>query len=284
MDKTQKALNDAISIINKKYGDNSLMLLTKDCKVDIETISTGLPSMDYILGGGIPKGRIVEIFGKEASGKTTMAYQMLARAQIEMPDKKVACIDVENAFDPNYAKAMGIDLNGLLLNQPSSGESALDIVEKLAQTNAVSVIAVDSVGQLTAQSALDKEIGGTANIGTTARLLSQNLPRLSSAVSKTGTVLIFINQVRMKIGEMWTHSLSSLLINSANGGIPINEIVNNKIEVYVYSYNEKNGKIEKKPIVNWFNIGKAKKPKDFIHIETNSINSYGLKWTALSRQ
>lgn len=143
----------------------------------------------------------MEIYGPEASGKTTIALQMIAKCQRD--GLRAAYIDAENAFDPKYAKVMGIDLDNLYLNQPNSGEEALDIIEKLSKTNAFGIIVLDSVAQLVPMAVDAKEIGGTANIGTTARMLSQSLPRISNAAGKSGTTLIFINQIRMKIGVMY---------------------------------------------------------------------------------
>ena len=233
MEKEQKALDEVKKIITKKYGDSSLMELTKESKVDVETISTGVHSIDYILGGGIPKGRIVEIYGPEASGKTTLALQMLANCQGQ--EKKIAYIDVENAFDPKYAEAMGIDLKNLLHNKTNSVKEAVDIAEKLAQTGAVSLIVLDSIAQLVPMAVLDKEIGGSANIGTTARLLSQSLPRISNALSRTGTILVCINQIRMKIGVMYGNPEVS------TGGLALKYASTQRIEIRGRKAEERNG-------------------------------------------
>lgn len=196
-----KELAEALALINKKYGDGTLLSLTDNNQHHIATITTGVSSLDYILGGGVPKGRLMEIYGQEASGKTTLSLQMIAACQKD--GKKAAYIDAENAFDPNYAKAMGVDMKNLFLNQPNSGEEALDIVEKLCKTNAFSIIVIDSVAALVPMAVEAKEIGGTANIGTTARMLSQALPRISNAAGHSETVLLFINQLRANIGVMY---------------------------------------------------------------------------------
>jgi recombination protein RecA len=154
--------------------------------------------------------RIMKIYEPEASGKTTLALQIIAACQKD--GKKAAYIDAENAFDPEYAKAMGVDMSSLFLNQPNSGEEALDIAEKLCKTNAFSIIVIDSVAALVPMAVDAKEIGGSANIGTTARMLSQALPRMSNAAGRSGTVLLFINQIRMKIGVMYDVLLSPVLI------------------------------------------------------------------------
>ena len=224
-----------ISTISKKYGANSLMLLTEDCVKNIKTISTGLPSLDMILGGGIPEGRIVEIFGAESTGKTTLTLQILAQAQKKYPEKRVAFIDVENALDPKYAEKLGVDLSSMYINQANSGEEALDIVEKLAQTNAISCIVVDSVSNLVPQAVAAKEIDGTANIGTTARLMSQTLPRLSNAIRASNTALIFINQIRMKIGVMYGNP------ETTTGGLALKFNASQRIEIRSRKAEARNG-------------------------------------------
>ena len=191
-----------------------------------------------------PKGRIIEIFGPEASGKTTLALQVLANIQ-KKTGKRVAFVDVENALDVKYAKRMGLDMERVVLNQPNSGEEALDITEKLCQTNAISAVVIDSVAQLAPMATLNKEIDQSINIATTARLLSQTLPRLSNAASRSETILIFINQIRMNIGTMWGndfnyiyHTHSSLLTNYKNDkSLPVNKIVNNKLTLKIWTYN-----------------------------------------------
>lgn len=196
---TKKLLED----IRKKYGAGSILDLGQEqAYPEVEMVSTGLPSLDLILRGGIPKGRILEIFGPESSGKTTMALHMLAKLQKEC-EKHVAYIDIENCFDVDYCKALGLDLNRLLLVRPKTGEEAMDAVEKICQSEECSAVVIDSVAQLVPQAVTAKEIDGTANIATTARLLSQTIPRVSNAASASGTTLIFINQIRMNIGVMY---------------------------------------------------------------------------------
>lgn len=234
--KQEKELEKIIEVISKKYGDTALQILTKDFETDIKKVSTGLPSLDMILGGGIPVGRMVEIFGLESSGKSTLALQILAQCQKAYPEKKVAYIDLENNLDPNYAKKLDIDLSKMFINQPDSGEEALDIIEKLAQTNSISAVVIDSVSNLVPQSVAAKEIDGTANIGTTARLLSQNLPRLSNAIRASGTILIFINQIRMKIGVMWGNP------ETTTGGMALKYNASQRIELRSQKAEERNGK------------------------------------------
>jgi len=203
MSESENTLREIVKSIHKKYGAGSLIDYgATETIQSVETISTGLASLDLILGGGIPKGRIMEVFGPESGGKTTLALHMLARCQKDMPDKSVAFIDVENALDPAYAQKLGVNLakNKFYLSQPDSGEEAMDIVEKLCQSNGVSVIVIDSVAQLVPMAVSAKEIDGSVNIATTARLLSQTIPRISNAAARSGTVLIFINQIRMNVG------------------------------------------------------------------------------------
>lgn len=199
-----KILSDVIKNINKKYGPGTLMDLSNvDEREGVETISTGLPSLDLILGGGFPKGRIVELYGPESSGKSTMALHILKSAQEAVGDRKVAYIDAENAFDPNYAEKLGIDLSRLFLNQPQTGEEALQITETLCETNKISVIVIDSVPCLIPKAQDDKEIDGTAGMASTARMLAQYLPKIIKAASNSNTVIVFINQIRMKIGIVY---------------------------------------------------------------------------------
>lgn len=236
MIKEDKVLADAMSIISKKYGASSLMDLTKQNKIDVVTVSTGLPSLDYILGGGIPRGRIIEIFGQEATGKSSLALQIIAQCQKEIPDKKVVYLDLENAFDPKYAEKLGVDLKKLYINQANSGEESLDIIEKLAGTGAFSVMVLDSVSNLVPQAVAAKEIDGTANIGTTARLLSQNLPRINNAISRSGTILIFINQIRCKIGVLWGSPFTT------SGGMALKFNASQRIELFGHKAEERKGK------------------------------------------
>lgn len=232
--KDLKKIEDVIGELTKKYGDNTLQQLDSENVTKVECVSTGLPSLDYILGGGVPKGRIIEIFGPESGGKTTMALTMLARCQED--GKKVVYIDAENGLDPRYVENLGVDMSKLIINQPNSGEEALDIVEKFCQTGAVSIIVVDSVAQLVPRSVGEKEIDGTANIGTTARLLSQTLPRISNAAARTGTIVIFINQIRMKIGMMYGNP------ETTPGGLALKFAAGVRLEVRAKKTEEKRGK------------------------------------------
>ena len=196
-----KALELALSQIEKEYGEGSIMKLGQDFKLDVKAIPTGSITLDMALGvGGIPRGRVTEIYGPESSGKTTLSLHIIANAQ--STGGQAAFIDAEHAFDAAYAKKLGVDLDSLLISQPDTGEQALEIVETLVRSNAVDVIVVDSVAALTPKAEIDGDMGQSF-MGLQARLMSQALRKLSGAISKSKTCVIFINQVRMKIGVMW---------------------------------------------------------------------------------
>ncbi|MBS0208757.1 MAG: recombinase RecA [Planctomycetes bacterium] len=195
------ALKHTIAQIEKEFGEGAIMPLGSDRTARIEGFSTGCLSLDLALGGqGIPKGRIAEIYGPESSGKTTLALHVLARAQ--KAGGICAFIDAEHALDPTWAKKLGVELETLLVSQPSSGEEALNITEMLVKSNAVDVIVVDSVAALVPQKELDGEMGDS-HVGLQARLMSQALRKLTSTIAKSKTALIFINQIREKIGVMF---------------------------------------------------------------------------------
>jgi len=196
-----KALEAAISQIDENFGKGSVMKLGQQPALDIESISTGSLSLDLALGiGGLPRGRIIEIYGPESSGKTTLALQVAAEAQ------KVggicAFIDAEHALDPIYAKKLGVNTEELLISQPDTGEQALEIADTLIKSGSVSVLIIDSVAALTPRAELEGEMGDH-HVGLQSRLMSQALRKLTSAVAKTNTMVIFINQIRMKIGVMF---------------------------------------------------------------------------------
>jgi recombination protein RecA len=188
------ALGDAISDIEKKYGKGAVMKLGDAKHVDIEIIPTGSLTLDLALGvGGVPRGRVIEIFGPESSGKTTLALHIIEVA---------AFIDAEHALDPDYAKRIGVDTKNLLISQPDTGEQALDIVEALVRSNSVGIVVIDSVAALVPRAELEGEMGDS-HMGLQARLMSQALRKITSSVSKSRTTVIFINQLRMKIGIMF---------------------------------------------------------------------------------
>ncbi len=195
----KKALSLALEQVEKQYGKGTIMQLGKQAAdIKIGHISTGALTLDIALGiGGLPRGRVVEIYGSEASGKTTLALQSVANVQ--KTGGVAAYIDVEHAIDPSYAKIIGVDLDELLISQPDSGEAALNIAETLVRSNAVDLIVVDSVAALVPRAEIEGEIGDT-HVGLQARMMSQALRKLTSAISKSKTCCVFINQIRMKIG------------------------------------------------------------------------------------
>ncbi|HIF29439.1 MAG TPA: recombinase RecA [Candidatus Marinimicrobia bacterium] len=196
-----KALETAKQDINKAYGEGSIMRLGGTATLDVEAISTGCLSLDMALGvGGVPKGRVVEIFGPEASGKTTLALHIVAECQKN--GGKAAFIDAENALDPEYAKNLGCNADELLVSQPDSAEQALDILQKLLETAALDVIVIDSVAALVPIKELEGQIGDMT-VGLQARLMSQALRKLSGPINKSRTCVVFINQIREKIGVMF---------------------------------------------------------------------------------
>ena len=196
-----KALEAVQLDINKEYGDGSIMRLGGTATLDVEAISTGCLSLDMALGvGGVPKGRIIEVFGPESSGKTTLALHIVAECQKN--GGKAAFIDAENALDPEYPKNLGCNAEDLLVSQPDSGEQALDILQKLLETAALDVIVIDSVAALVPKAELDGQIGDVT-VGLQARLMSQALRKLSGPINKSRTCVVFINQIREKIGVMF---------------------------------------------------------------------------------
>ncbi|MFA7253054.1 MAG: recombinase RecA [Patescibacteria group bacterium] len=196
-----EALKAALMTIEKQFGKGAIMTLADQASLKVDSISTGSFSLDLALGiGGLPRGRVVEIYGPESSGKTTLAISTVAQAQ--KLGGSCAFIDAEHAFDPEYAKNIGVNLDDLLISQPDNGEQALEICETLVRSNALDVIVVDSVAALVPRAEIEGEMGDSM-MGVQARLMSQALRKLTGAVSKSKTVLIFINQIRMKIGVMF---------------------------------------------------------------------------------
>ena len=196
-----KALENAMHIIEKEHGKGSVMLLGDKPKMNIDSISSGSILLDEALGiGGLPRGRIVEIFGPESSGKTTLALHAIAEAQKE--NGLCAFIDAEHALDPIYAKALGVDIENLVISQPDTGEQALEITEALVRSGAIDLIVIDSVAALVPKVEIEGEMG-QSHVGLQARLMSQALRKLAGAVNKTNTIIIFINQLREKVGVMF---------------------------------------------------------------------------------
>ncbi|HPL52980.1 MAG TPA: recombinase RecA [Bacillota bacterium] len=201
MNDKKKAIEMAFSQVEKQFGKGSIMKLGEATKMSIESVSTGSIELDIALGiGGVPRGRIVEIFGPESSGKTTVALHIIAEAQRN--DGEVAFIDAEHALDPNYAKNLGVNIDNLIVSQPDTGEQALEIAETLVRSGAIDVVVVDSVAALVPKAEIDGEMGD-AHVGLQARLMSQALRKLAGAINKSRTTVIFINQLREKVGVMF---------------------------------------------------------------------------------
>ena len=201
MEEKTKALDAVLGQLEKQFGKGCVMKLDDSFVQNVETVSTGCLSLDYALGiGGLPKGRVIEIYGPESSGKTTVALQCLAQVQKE--GGTVAFIDAEHALDPNYASKLGVNLRELYISQPDNGEQALEICEALVSSGAIDIIVIDSVAALTPKAEIEGEMGDSF-IGLQARLMSQALRKLTAIINKTKTIVIFINQLREKVGVMF---------------------------------------------------------------------------------
>ncbi len=197
----EKVLKSAMAQLEKKFGEGTIMFMGENRRMDIESISTGSLMLDLALGiGGLPRGRIIEIYGTESSGKTTISLQAVAEAQ--KAGGMAAFIDVEHALDPVYARKLGVDVDNLLVSQPDTGEQALEIIETLVRSGAIDIIVLDSVAAMTTKAEIDGDMGD-AHVGLQARLMSQAMRKLTAVISSTNTVAIFINQIREKIGVMY---------------------------------------------------------------------------------
>ncbi len=250
----EKALELALAQIEKNHGKGSVMRLGDDTRPPVGIIPTGSIALDVALGvGGLPRGRIVEVYGPESSGKTTVALHCVANAQAA--GGIVAFIDAEHALDPEYAKALGVDTDNLLVSQPDTGEQALEIADMLIRSGALDLIVVDSVAALVPRAEIEGEMGDS-HVGLQARLMSQALRKITGALSNSGTTMIFINQLREKIGVMFGCLSYGTRITLADGSQEkIGKIVNQKLPVEVLSYDPDLGQIVPKKVVNWFDNG-----------------------------
>ena len=251
-----KALDMALSQIEKQYGKGSVMRMGENLDMTIETISTGAMALDRALGvGGLPRGRIVEIYGPESSGKSTLAMHVVAEAQRN--GGICAYIDAEHAMDPVYAGAIGVNTDDLLISQPDTGEQALEIADMLIRSGALDVIVVDSVAALTPRAEIEGEMGDS-HVGLQARLMSQALRKLTGSLSKSKTIAVFINQLREKIGVMYgCFSYGTRVVLADGSTEKIGKIVNQKLPVEVLSYDAEAGAIVPKRVVSWFDNGNA---------------------------
>jgi recombination protein RecA len=254
----EKALDAALANIERQFGKGSVMRLGEETRAALGVIPTGAIALDVALGiGGLPRGRVVEIYGPESSGKTTVALHAVANAQ--RTGGIVAFIDAEHALDPDYAKALGVDTDALLVSQPDSGEQALEIADMLVRSGALDLIVIDSVAALVPRAEIEGEMGDS-HVGLQARLMSQALRKMTGALNGSGTTMIFINQLREKIGVMFGCFQADARVVLADGSTEkIGKIVNQKMDVEVMSYDPVADKVVPKRIVNWFDNGIAEK-------------------------
>ncbi|MDQ6616483.1 MAG: recombinase RecA [Actinomycetota bacterium] len=251
-----KALDLALGQIEKQFGKGSIMRMGENTHMQIEAVSTGALSLDLALGiGGLPRGRIVEIYGPESSGKSTLAMHAVAEAQRN--GGICAYIDAEHAMDPVYAKAIGVNIDDLLISQPDTGEQALEITDMLIRSGALDIVVIDSVAALTPRAEIEGDMGDT-HVGLQARLMSQALRKLTATLSKSNTIAIFINQLREKVGVIYGCFSYNTRVTLADGRPElIGKIVNQKLPVEVLSYDHKTGQIVPRRVVNWFDNGKT---------------------------
>src|SRR5262249_32729075 len=254
----EKALNLALAQIDKQFGKGSVMRLGERPVIPMAIIPTGSIALDVALGvGGLPRGRIVEIYGPESSGKTTVALHAVANAHAA--GGIAAVIDAEHALDADYAKALGVDTDALLVSQPDTGEQALEIADMLVRSGALDVIVIDSVAALVPRAEIEGEMGDS-HVGLQARLMSQALRKITGALNNSGPTAIFINQLREKIGVMFGCFDYATRVTLADGTQEeIGKIVNQKLDVEVLSYNPGTDRVEPRRIVNWFDNGPAER-------------------------
>jgi recombination protein RecA len=254
----EKSLEAALLQIERQFGKGSVMRLGDETRVPVEVIPTGSIALDVALGlGGLPRGRIVEIYGPESSGKTTVALHAVANAQ--NAGGIAAFIDAEHALDPEYAKKLGCDTDALLVSQPDTGEQALEIADMLIRSGAIDIVVIDSVAALVPKAEIEGEMGDS-HVGLQARLMSQALRKITGALSQTKTTAIFINQLREKVGVMFGCMAYTTRVTLADGTQEkIGKIVNQRMDVEVLSYDPETDRMVPRRIVNWFNNGKAEK-------------------------
>ncbi|BBX74183.1 recombinase RecA [Mycobacterium shinjukuense] len=265
----EKALELAVAQIEKSYGKGSVMRLGDEARQPISVIPTGSIALDVALGiGGLPRGRVVEIYGPESSGKTTVALHAVANAQAA--GGVAAFIDAEHALDPEYAKKLGVDTDSLLVSQPDTGEQALEIADMLIRSGALDIVVIDSVAALVPRAELEGEMGDS-HVGLQARLMSQALRKMTGALNNSGTTAIFINQLRDKIGVMFGCGSWYTNVTLADGSIEkLGKIVNQKMDVEVMSYDFESGKIVPRRVTNWFNNGRT---EEFLHFKVDRAGS-----------
>jgi recombination protein RecA len=254
----EKSLETALAQIERQFGRGAVMRLGDDARAPVEVIPTGSIALDVALGiGGLPRGRIVEIYGPESSGKTSLALHAVANAQ--KTGGIAAFIDAEHALDPEYAKKLGVDTDALLVSQPDTGEQALEIADMLVRSGAIDIVVIDSVAALVPRAEIEGEMGDS-HVGLQARLMSQALRKLAGALNQTKTTAVFINQLREKIGVMFGCMSYATRVSLADGTQEkIGKIVNQRMDVEVLSYDPETGRVVPRRIVNWFNNGRAER-------------------------
>jgi recombination protein RecA len=254
----EKSLETALAQIERQFGRGSIMRLGDEARAPIEVIPTGSIALDVALGiGGFPRGRVVEIYGPEGSGKTTVALSAVANAQ--KGGGIAAFIDAEHALDPDYAQRLGVDTDALLVSQPDTGEQALEIADMLIRSSAIDVVVIDSVAALVPRAEIEGEMGDS-HVGLQARLMSQALRKLAGALNQTRTTMIFINQLREKVGVMFGCMSYATRVTLADGTQEkIGKIVNQRLDVEVLSYDPEQDRVVPRRIVNWFNNGRTER-------------------------
>ncbi len=259
-----KALDMAVSQIERQFGKGAIMKMGEAANRKVDVISTGALALDLALGiGGVPRGRIVELYGPESSGKTSLALHIVAEAQRN--GGIAAFIDAEHALDPVYAKAIGVDVDELLISQPDTGEQALEIADMLIRSGALDVLVIDSVAALVPRAEIEGEMGDT-HVGLQARLMSQALRKLAGTLNKSRTTAVFINQLREKIGVMFGCLSWETPVTLADGSTErIGKIVNQRMAVEVLSYDAELGKVVPRKVTNWFDNGRT---EEFLRIRT----------------
>src|ERR1700737_3979298 len=260
-----KSLETALAQIERQFGRGSIMRLGDEARASMEVIPTGSIALDVALGiGGLPRGRGVEIYGPESSGKTTVALHAVANAQAA--GGVAAFIDAEHALDPEYAKNLGVDTDSLLVSQPDTGEQALEIADMLIRSGALDILVIDSVAALVPRAEIEGEMGDS-HVGLQARLMSQALRKLTGALNNSGTTAIFINQLREKIGVMFGCGSWYTNVTLADGTTEkLGKIVNQKLGVEVLSYDFETGRIVPRKVTNWFNNGRT---EEFLHFKVD---------------
>ncbi len=257
MEKAQEqAIGSALAQIERQFGKGAIMRMGDSVGVDVPAVPTGALALDIALGiGGMPRGRIIEVFGPESSGKTTLIYHLIAQAQRR--GGLAAFIDAEHSMDPAYARRIGVDTDELLVSQPDHGEQALEIADLLIRSGALDVVAIDSVAALVPKAEIEGEMGDT-HVGLQARLMSQALRKLAGTLNRAGTICIFTNQLREKIGVMFGCFHGEAPVVLADGSrLPIGEIVDGRLPVEVLSLDPVTGRIEPRRVVSWFDNGVA---------------------------